>query len=292
MIAAMLRAGSVLAALVVLLAAGSGRADELKWVGCDSWSPGLAGALAEAFAQQTSVQAAPQGGDSTRGIREVASGAADVGCSARHKVPSPEERNAKLIPVGWDALVVITHPSNPVDRISERDLQSLLEGKITQWSALGGPDKPIQLLVREDPNAGADLLLREMLFKDARHEISKSARRMATAAEIEAAVARNPDAIAVTLFSRTVGQPVNALRLDGATASYETIASGEYPLSLPFYVVVPKRHSDTTKELVRFVKGAGQEIIKAQGSVTMTDGKDLFARYQRSIAEARKKARP
>ena len=292
MIAAMLRAGSVLAALVVLLAAESGRTEELKWVGCDSWSPGLAGALAEAFAQQTAVQAAPQGGDSTRGIREVASGAADVGCSARHKVPSPEERNAKLVPVGWDALVVITHPSNPVDRISERDLQSLLEGKITQWSALGGPDRPIELLVREDPNAAADLLLREILFKDAKHEVSKAAKRMATAAEIEAAVAKNPNAVAVTLFSRTAAAQVNSLRLGGATASYEAIASGEYALILPFYVVVPKRQGDTTKELIKFVKGTGQEIIKSQGSVTMNDGKELFARYQKSVAEARKKARP
>lgn len=290
--AALLRTGSVLAALVVLLTAGAGRAEELTWVGCDSWSPGLAGALAEGFAQQTTVQAVPQGGDSTLGIREVASGAADIGCSVRHKVPSAEERNAKLVPVGWDALVVITHPSNPVERISERDLQSLLEGKITQWSALGGPDRPIELLVREDPAAGPDLILREMLFKDARHEISKAAKRMATAAEIEAAVAKNPNAVAVTLFSRTSAAQVNALRLDGTTVSYETIASGEYGLALPFYVVVPKRHGDATKELIKFVKGIGQDIIKAQGSVTMSDGKDLFARYQKSIAEARKKARP
>ncbi len=290
--AAMLRSGSVLAALVVLLTAGTGRAEELTWVGCDSWSPGLAEALAEGFAQQTAVQVVPQGGDSTLGIREVASGAADIGCSVRHKVPNGEERNAKLVAVGWDALVVITHPSNPVERISERDLQSLLEGKITQWSALGGPDRPIELLVREDPNAAPDLLLREMLFKDGGHEVSKAAKRMASAAEIEAAVAKNPNAVAVTLFSHIDAAQVNVLRLGGTVVSYETIASGEYALILPFYVVVPKRHGDTTKELIRFVKGIGQEIIKAQGSVTMTDGKDLFARYQKSIAEARKKARP
>ena len=288
----MQRACSVLAALAVLLAAEAGRADELTWVGCDSWSPGLADALAKGFAQQTETLITPQGGDSSRGIREVASGAADVGCSARHKVPHPDERNSKLVPVGWDALVVITHPSNPVDRISERDLQALLEGKITRWNALGGPDRPIELLVREDPDADSDLLLREILFQDANHEFSKAAKRMGTAAEIQAAVAKNPNAVAVTLFSHTSEAKVGTLRLGGTTVSYETIASGEYRLVMPFYFVVPKRHGDATKALIEFLKGRGQEIIRDRGSITMNDGKDLFARYQKSIAKARKKSRP
>ena len=281
------------AAAALFLSLSTAEAAELKWVGCDSWNPALASDLAAAFTGQTAIQTSPEGGDSTRGIRDVAKGAADVGCSARHKVSDPAERDAKLVPVGWEALVVITHPSNPVERISERDLQAVLEGKITRWNALGGPDRPIELVVRRDPVSGVGLLLRAILFEDPGHEIAKSAVAKPSSAAVEAEVERNADALAITLAGRVPARQVKALSLDGAAPSYDNVASGQYRLVLPLYVVLPKRQTDDTKALVKFVKGsAGQQVIKARGIVNMRDGKDLFARYQKSIAEARKKARP
>ncbi len=284
---------AAVATVLIVFAAPAAQAADLKWVGCDGWVPGLAKDLADAYTEQSGLAVDLQGGNSTQGIREVAAGRAEVGCGTRHKVPDPEERGAKLIAVGWDSLVVIAHPSNPITRISKTDLRAVLEGKITRWNALGGPDLPIDVVVRKDPTSGVGLLLRSIILSDPNYVYSEKFASKKSSKAVEAEVEKNPGALAVTLGGRVAGRQVKALGLGAVASSYDSIAAGEYPLVIPMYVVVPKRAADSVMDLVKLVKGSvGQQIIKSKGLITMKDGKELFARYQKSIAEARKKARP
>ena len=41
-------------------------------------------------------------------------------------------------------------PKNPVDVISKDDLRAIFTGNISNWKELGGPDAPINVVVRED----------------------------------------------------------------------------------------------------------------------------------------------
>lgn len=283
---------AAVATVVIGFAAPAAQAADLKWAGCDGWAPGLAEDLAAAYTAQSGLAVDPQGGSSTQGIRDVAAGRAEVGCSTRHKVADPEERGAKLVTVGWDSLVVIAHPSNPITRISMSDLRAVLEGKITRWNALGGPDLPINVVVRKDTTSGVGLLLRSILFSDPNYVFNESFATKPNSKVVEAEVAKNPGALAVTLGGRAAALQVKALGLGAAVSSYDSIAAGEYPLVIPMYLVVAKRAADNVMDLVKLVKGSvGQQVIKSKGLVTMRDGKDLFARYQKSIAEARKNAR-
>ncbi len=283
---------AVVAIVAVLFAAQAARAADLNWAGCDAWAPGLAEDLAAAYTAQSGLSVEQQGGGSKGGIRDVAAGRAEVGCSTRHKVSDPEERGAKLVTVGWDSLVVIAHPSNPVTRISMSDLRAVLEGKITRWNALGGPDLPIDVVVRKDATSGVALLLRSILFSDPKYAFSENFASKPNSKAVEAEVEKNPGALAVTLGGRVAARQVKALGLSAVVSDYESIAAGEYPMVIPLYLVVPKRAADNVMGLVKLVKGsAGQQIIKSKGLVTMKDGKDLFARYQKSIAEARKNAK-
>ncbi len=282
---------AVAATVLFVFAAQTAEAADLTWAGCEGWVPGLAEDLAAAYTAQSGLSVELQGGGTTQGIRDVAADRAEVGCSTRHKISDPAERSAKLVTVGWDSLVVIAHPSNPVSRISKSDLQAVLEGKITRWNALGGPDLPIEVVVRDDAESGVGLLLRSILFADPGHVFADGFTSKPGSKAVEAEVARNPGALAVTLGGRVAGGQVKALGLGNVVSSYDTIASGDYPMVIPMYIVVAKRASDSVMELVKLVKGsAGQQVIKSKGVVTMKDGKDLFARYQKSIAEARRNA--
>lgn len=282
---------AAVASVLFVLATPTAEANDLTWAGCEGWTPGLAEGLAAAYSAQSGASVGMLGGGSAQGIRDVAAGRAEVGCSTRHKISDPDERGAKLVTIGWDSLVVITHPSNPVSRISKSDLQAVLEGKITRWNALGGPDLPIEVVVRADPESGVGLLLRSILFADAEHIFTDRFASKPSSAAVEAEVERNPAALAVTLGGRAASRQVKALGLGNVISSYDSIASGDYPLVIPMYVVVAKRASDSVMDLVKLVKGnAGQQVIKARGVVTMKDGKDLFARYQKSVVEARRNA--
>src|SRR3990170_3020600 len=99
---------------VVTVMTESASAEELKWVGCGVSKKAFMGALAAAYENKTGVKIKIEGGGATRGIVDVAAAKADLGGTCRHVLPRDEERGAKLNPVGWDALVVIVHPSNKV----------------------------------------------------------------------------------------------------------------------------------------------------------------------------------
>jgi hypothetical protein len=44
------------------------------------------------------------------------------------------------------ALAVIIHPSNPLTELSRSELRMILSGQVNNWSQLGGPDVPLELM--------------------------------------------------------------------------------------------------------------------------------------------------
>ena len=100
------------------------------------------------------------GGGATKGIREVASLGADMGGSCRYTLTNaPEEAGVKMFPVAWDALVVITHPSNPVTNITMEQIRNIYRGELTNWKELGGADAPVDLMIRKGKISGVGLTL-------------------------------------------------------------------------------------------------------------------------------------
>ena len=55
---------------------------------------------------------------------------------------SPEQE--RIIAV--DSMVVVTHESNPVEQLSSDQLAAIFSGQITNWSEVGGPDRPINVI--------------------------------------------------------------------------------------------------------------------------------------------------
>jgi phosphate transport system substrate-binding protein len=122
---------------------------ELSWVGCGITRNAFMADLAAAYKDETGIDITIAGGGATKGIRAITGKQADIGGACRFKLDSSrEEANASMIPVAWDALVVVVHKSNPVDSISLKQLRSLYQGKITNWSQLGGNNQPVELLIR------------------------------------------------------------------------------------------------------------------------------------------------
>lgn len=50
--------------------------------------------------------------------------------------------------VAVDSMVVVTHASNPVDQLTEAQLAGIFAGQITNWSEVGGSDRPINVITR------------------------------------------------------------------------------------------------------------------------------------------------
>jgi len=65
--------------------------------------------------------------------------------------------------IAVDSLVTIVNPSNPVSELTLEQLSDVYSGRVTNWSALGGPDLAIQV-VRHSENSGAAGVFNNTVF--------------------------------------------------------------------------------------------------------------------------------
>lgn len=61
--------------------------------------------------------------------------------------------------IAVDSMVVVTHASNPVDQLNKDQLAGIFSGEITNWSEVGGPDRPINVISHEQDSASYDYFM-------------------------------------------------------------------------------------------------------------------------------------
>ena len=61
-------------------------------------------------------------------------------------------------PIGYVPLQVVVHPSNPLTTVSVAQVQALFDGRITDWSQLGGRGGPVQVVARAPDSDAARAL--------------------------------------------------------------------------------------------------------------------------------------
>ncbi|MET0066814.1 MAG: phosphate ABC transporter substrate-binding protein [Candidatus Thiodiazotropha sp.] len=260
---------------LLLLLPVAAQAVELTWVGCGITRNAFMADLAAAYKQKTGVDISISGGGATKGIREVTSKQADIGGACRFRLNgSREEAGANMIPVAWDALVVVVHKSNPVDSISLKQLRSLYLGKISNWKQLGGNDQAVELLIREGKISGVGYTLRQHLFDDP-DVAFKSKHVFPSSGPLEKDVEKNPNAIAVTGIASAHKRDFKILRLEGLEPSFENIRTGNYILYRPLYLVHNKSsvNSEESSRFIQFALGPdGRNVIRNNRVVPYFDG--------------------
>ncbi len=61
--------------------------------------------------------------------------------------------------IAVDSMVVVMHESNPVESLSQEQLAAIFSGQITNWSDVGGPDRPINVISHEADSASFDYFM-------------------------------------------------------------------------------------------------------------------------------------
>jgi len=273
----------VLVAFAVCVISTASMASELSWTGCGITKKAFLKELAAAYEAKVGIKVKLTGGGATKGIRAASAGTSDLGGTCRHWLKEvngdvhPQEKDAELVQVAWDALVVIVHPDNPVDGISLENLKKVFNGEVTKWSELGGSDRPIGLIAREGKSSGVGYMFRQMVFSDPEYTIKARALKVKSTKPLEKKVEKVKTAIAVDGISSAKKRKVKFLSLDGVSPSKENIASGTYSLYRPLYLAYNKsKVTEKAKEFIEFaLSPEGQAIISEQGTVNLAEGKAL-----------------
>jgi phosphate transport system substrate-binding protein len=131
----------------------------------------LALAWAEKYqADNPSISISVTGGGSGTGIAALLNRTVDI-ANASRKIEAGEVTQAKAkgfepveFVVARDAIAVIVNPSNPVKQLTLQQLSDIYSGKYTNWSQVGGDDRPIVRLSRE-VNSGTHVYFRDTVIR-------------------------------------------------------------------------------------------------------------------------------
>jgi phosphate transport system substrate-binding protein len=244
----------------------------------------LALAWAEAYIElRPEVRISVTGGGSGTGIAAMINGTVNIANASRAMKPeeiAAAEANG-ITPVEFavarDAIAVVVHPSNPVDRLTLQQISDIYTGKITNWNQVGGQDRPIVLLSRES-NSGTYVYFLENVIRLGDKEsdllFSSDTLLMPSSEGISAEVRQNPNAIGYDgLGYVTPDQKVVAVARDAnrpyVLPSGDTVNDGSYPISRPLYMYTAGEPTGEIKVYLDWILSEGQALVSELGFVPL-----------------------
>ncbi len=258
----------MIAALVIATFVLTGCSENLSGTITESGSTTvqpLAEKLANAFkSENPDIDVVIQGGGSGVGIKAANDGTVDIGAASRELTASDPALVKHLL--ARDGIAIIVHPSNPVTNLTKDQVIAIYSGNITNWKQVGGPDKGIDVVAREEGSgtrtAFQDMVMGKVLIKtDTILQSSNGA--------IKTAVSGDSKAIGFISFGY-IDSSVKALAINGVAATEENAKSGSYPIVRPLYFLTKTEPTGIVKDFIDFCQSAdGQKIVGQEGYITI-----------------------
>lgn len=197
------------------------------------------------------------------GIQEASEGKCDIGNSSR-KLKDEEAEKLDATVVGLDGIALVVNPANKLEDISLEDLAKVYSGEITNWKELGGGDKSIVVIGREDGSGTRDGF-ESIVMGD---KEPKYAQELESTGSVINAVATTDGAIGYASLAN-VDETVKALKVGGVEATEENVKSGTYEVQRPFICATLKGSDNKlVKAYLDFILSEeGQALVLAQGAV-------------------------
>ncbi len=210
-----------------------------------------------------------EGGGSSAGITSALTGTAQVGMSSRDlKKGDPRESMLLGIPIAIDAIIVVVNKANPIENLTLDQLRKLFSGGIRNWKEVGGLDRSVHLIVREE-GSGTRSAFDDLAMKVGKEEtpIDDFALVQDSMGGVREVIRNDPDAIGfISLGGRS--PVVRTIRIDGIFPTLDTVKEKKYKLVRPFLLLSNGPFSGMAKELLDFTLSAtGSEIIVKEGYV-------------------------
>jgi phosphate transport system substrate-binding protein len=219
----------------------------------------LAEAVAAAFmAKYPDITVTIQGGGSGVGVKSATEGTVDIGAASR-ELTADEAANLVQFVLAKDGIAIAVHPSQTVSNLTKAQVKDIFAGVITNWSEVGGADKAIHVVSREE-GSGTRAAFEEMVMgKDA--VITAGAVLQPSNGAVRTTVAGDPDSIAFLSFGY-LDSSVKAFSIEGIAASVANAKNGTYPIVRPLLFLTKGQPTGLVKAFIDFsLSSEGQAIV-------------------------------
>jgi phosphate transport system substrate-binding protein len=267
-------------------AGGSSPTKTIANIGSDTMV-NLAQSWAEAYASVApAVSVEVSGGGSGIGIAALLNGTCDIANSSRKLEPEEVEKakaqyggEPEEIKVGYDALAIYVHPSNPLTEISIEELGEIYRegGKFDRWSDLGveipgGQDEIVR--VSRQNNSGTYHYFREAVvgkkadFKAGSRDLNGSKDVVALIETTPSAIGYSgigyrTDKVKVLKISKKKGEP-------GIEPTIATTLDKTYPIARPMFFYTPPQPAEHVERYIAWVLSPdGQALVEDKGYIPL-----------------------
>ncbi len=170
---------------------------------------------------------------SEKGIADLVTGQADLAAISRPLTGQEQSQGLVAVPVTTDAIAVVVGKANPFNqRLTSAQVADIFQGKINNWSAVGGNNKTIRVINRP-AISGTHQTFQEVVLKGANFGTTPNITTLQRDATTPLLQALGTDGIGYATFAQVANQQtVRSLAIDGLTPD----ASG-YPYQRQLFYV-------------------------------------------------------
>jgi phosphate transport system substrate-binding protein len=218
----------------------------------------------DAFEKESGIKVNIENCGSGKGINALLGGKADFAGASR-KLKAKEKKKVLGTAIGYDAIAVFVHKSNPVENLTKAQLKGIFTGKITNWKEVGGNDEPITANTEIQGEGRATMLVFQKIAMD-KAPYGKGFKEIDLPRDQIVHLAKDPTGICTVSFgllaatSEDVRRNVKAIKVNGKDPSDKNIRSGAYLISRPLLLVtkgLPKGDVKTFVDFMLSKKGQG-----------------------------------
>ena len=237
----------------------------LKISGGTAHIPVMKVAAQKIMTVHTGIKISIAGGGSGVGIKQVGEGLVDIGNSGR----KPTEAELSKYPLKmnqWaiDGVGVVVNPGNPVKSLSTAQLKDIYAGKLTNWKALDGPDKSINIYTRDKASGTRAVFWKKALSKG---DISAKAHFVPSNGAMKTAIAQDPYAIGYVSVGH-IDKSVAPVALDGVVPTLDNVKQGKYKVARGLYSNTKGDPRGLAKKFIDYLHSAeGQKIVAEKGFI-------------------------
>jgi phosphate transport system substrate-binding protein len=205
------------------------------------------------------------GGGSGVGIKQLGEGLVDIGNTGRKPTDAEIVKyDLKMFQWAIDGVGVVVNPRNQVRSLTRAVLQDIFTGTITNWKALGGVDRGINVYIRDEASGTREVFWQKALDQK---EGTTKANVVVSNGAMKSAVANDPYAIGYISVGH-IDPTVAPVSIDDVSPTLANVKTGKYAIARGLFSNTRKEPKGLTKKFIEYLfTPEGQAIVAKDGLI-------------------------
>ena len=204
---------------------------------------------------------------SGKGIKNLIAGKVNLAGASRHLKSKEKKQKVLGTTIGYDAIAVFVHSSNPVENLTKEQIKGIFTGKIKNWKEVGGNDALITVNTEIQGEGRATLQVFQKIAMDGA-PYGNGFKEIDLPRDQIVHLAGDPTGICSVSFGLLAATPkhlrdkVKGIGVNGMKPEPENIKYGKYLISRPLLLVTKGMPKGDVKEFINFMlTNEGQKIV-------------------------------